>query len=120
MSSKCNQNSCSCGSSSALTIPLPVAETSINSGEGVTTRYRIENMDCPTEEALIRNKLKNFPGVTGLEFNLLQRTLTISHTLPSLEQVEEALKSIGMEVGTSESMDELPEVEKTNWWPLIV
>ncbi len=120
MSSKCNQNSCSCGSSSALTVPLPVAETSINSGEGVTTRYRIENMDCPTEEALIRNKLKNFPGVTGLEFNLLQRTLTISHTLPSLEQVEEALKSIGMEVGTSESMDELPEVEKTNWWPLIV
>lgn len=51
-------------------------------------------MDCPTEEALIRNKLKNFPGVTGLEFNLLQRTLTISHNLPSLEQVEEALKAI--------------------------
>ncbi len=120
MSNKCNQNSCGCGVTSVPTAPLPGAETSINTGEGVTTRYRIENMDCPTEEALIRNKLKNFPGVTGLEFNLLQRTLTISHTLPSLEQVEEALKSIGMEVGTSESMDELPEVEKTNWWPLIV
>lgn len=35
-------------------------------------RYRIENMDCPTEEALIRDKLGRLPGVGGLEFNLLQ------------------------------------------------
>lgn len=80
----------------------------------------IENMDCPTEEALIRNKLKGYPGVTGLEFNLLQRNLTISHTLPSLDPVIEALKTIGMQVGSAEAKDELPEVEKTNWWPLIV
>ena len=80
----------------------------------------IENMDCPTEEALIRNKLKGFPGVTGLEFNLLQRNLIISHTLPSLDSVVVALKAIGMQVGTVDKPDELPEVEKTNWWPLIV
>jgi Cd2+/Zn2+-exporting ATPase len=91
---------------------------------GITTGRQdilhIENMDCPTEEALIRNKLKGFPGVIGLEFNLLQRTLTISHTLSSLKTVEEALKSIGMQVGTLESQDELPKDEKTIWWPLII
>ena len=38
--------------------------------------YRILNMDCPTEEALIRKKLSSLPGITGLEFNLLQRVLT--------------------------------------------
>ncbi len=81
---------------------------------------RIENMDCPTEEALIRNKLKGFPGVTGLEFNLLQRNLTIYHALPSLDPVIAALKTIGMQVGPVDKPDELPEVEKTNWWPLIV
>ena len=80
----------------------------------------IENMDCPTEEALIRNKLKGFPGVTGLEFNLLQRNLIISHTLSSLDSVIDGLKSVGMQVGPVEAKDELPEVEKTNWWPLIV
>ncbi|GLI39544.1 heavy metal translocating P-type ATPase [Geobacter hydrogenophilus] len=80
----------------------------------------IENMDCPTEEALIRNKLKGFSGVTGLEFNLLQRNLIISHSLPSLDPVIDALKSVGMQVGPVEAKDELPEVEKTNWWPLIV
>jgi len=55
---------------------------------GRQDQLHIENMDCPTEEALIRNKLKGFPGVTGLDFNLLQRTLTISHTLPSLDSVK--------------------------------
>lgn len=59
-------------------------------------QLRIENMDCPTEEALIRNKLKGFPGVTGLEFNLLQRNLVISHTLPSLDSVVVALSAAGM------------------------
>ncbi len=87
---------------------------------GRQDKLHIENMDCPTEEALIRNKLKGFPGVTGLEFNLLQRILTVSHNLPSLEPVEAALKTIGMKVVTAEAREELPEEEKTNWWPLIV
>lgn len=47
--------------------------------------YRIENMDCPTEEALIRNRLGKLAGVTGLDFNLMQRTLAVSHNLPSLQ-----------------------------------
>jgi len=87
---------------------------------GRQDQLHIENMDCPTEEALIRNKLKGFPGVTGLEFNLLQRNLVISHTLPSLDSVIAALKTIGMQIGAVEAKDELPEVVKTNWWPLIV
>ena len=58
--------------------------------------YRIENMDCPTEEALIRDKLARLPGVSDLEFNLVQRSLTVRHTLPSLDSVEEALVAIGM------------------------
>src|SRR3954470_23654417 len=40
---------------------------------------RIDQMCCPTEEGLIRSKLSGLPGVTGLEFDLLQRRLTLSH-----------------------------------------
>jgi Cd2+/Zn2+-exporting ATPase len=58
--------------------------------------YRIENMDCPTEEALIRDRLGKLAGVTGLDFNLMQRTLAVSHNLPSLQSVETALAAIGM------------------------
>ena len=87
---------------------------------GRQDQLHIENMDCPTEEALIRSKLKGFPGVTGLEFNLLQRNLTISHTLPSLDSVVVALKAIGMQVEAVEQQDALPKEEKTNWQPIIV
>lgn len=59
-------------------------------------RYRIENMDCPTEESLIRDKLSRIEGVGALEFNLLHRTLTVSHTLSSAEPVDKALAEIGM------------------------
>jgi cation transport ATPase len=59
-------------------------------------RYSIENMDCPTEEALIRDKLGKVQGVGGLGFNLAQRTLAISHQPDSLRPIEEALSAIGM------------------------
>ncbi|WP_302616408.1 heavy metal translocating P-type ATPase [uncultured Desulfovibrio sp.] len=67
-------------------------------GEASATRaiYRIVNMDCPMEEALIRKKLATVPGITGLEFNLMQRVLTVNHELPSTDAIEAALKAIDM------------------------
>lgn len=58
--------------------------------------YRIMNMDCPMEEALIRKKLGTVPGITGLKFNLMQRVLTVDHELPSTEGIEAALREIDM------------------------
>ncbi|VVE02837.1 heavy metal translocating P-type ATPase [Pandoraea cepalis] len=40
-------------------------------------RFRIDQMDCPTEERLIRDQLEHRPGVDALYFNLLKRELTI-------------------------------------------
>ncbi len=67
-------------------------------GEASATRaiYRIVNMDCPMEEALIRKKLATVPGITGLEFNLMQRVLTVNHELSSTDAIEAALKTIDM------------------------
>ncbi len=58
--------------------------------------YRIANMDCPTEETLIRKKLGAMAGITKLEFNLMQRVLVVEHELPSTEAIEAALKAIDM------------------------
>ncbi len=68
-------------------------------GEASATRaiYRIVNMDCPMEEALIRKKLAAVPGITGLQFNLMQRVLIVDHELPSTATIEAALKAIDME-----------------------
>ena len=45
----------------------------------VTSRLRIDQMDCPTEEALIRKRLDGMPGVHGLEVDLVRRVLTVDH-----------------------------------------
>lgn len=44
-----------------------------------TTKLSIAKMDCPTEETLIRNKLGTVAGVADLDFNLMQRTLSVRH-----------------------------------------
>ncbi|MDD6088273.1 MAG: heavy metal translocating P-type ATPase [Desulfovibrionaceae bacterium] len=55
------------------------------------------NMDCPVEEGLIRKKLAAVPGITRLEFNLIQRELTVYyHDLTSTDVIETALRSIDM------------------------
>jgi len=87
---ECKASGCNC-SPAPVTLP---ASSPVVPGKAL---YRIENMDCPTEEALIRNKLGGMNGVTGLDFNLMQRTLTVSHRLGSLAPVEAALRAVGME-----------------------
>ncbi|MBV5410963.1 heavy metal translocating P-type ATPase [Klebsiella pneumoniae] len=91
--SECASKGCGCTTEPIIqpTAPAPLAT---GSAQAV---YRIENMDCPTEEALIRSKLAGLAGVAGLEFNLMQRTLAMRHELPSLSPVEQALKAIGMQ-----------------------
>ena len=44
--------------------------------------FVIANMDCPTEEALIRKRLGAVPGIEELAFNLMERRLTVGHRLP--------------------------------------
>jgi Cd2+/Zn2+-exporting ATPase len=58
--------------------------------------FTIEKMDCPTEEVLIRSKLEKVPGITELHFNLMQRELTVMHTLETERFITDALTSIGL------------------------
>ncbi|MBN3853759.1 heavy metal translocating P-type ATPase [Paraburkholderia sp. Ac-20340] len=59
-------------------------------------RYRIDNMDCPTEERLIRNRLEPMAGVARLDFDLLARELTVYHTLADAQPLESALRALDM------------------------
>ncbi len=58
--------------------------------------YLIEKMDCPTEEALLRKALENLPGVSALQFDLMSRRLTVSHSLPDEEPITAAIERLGM------------------------
>jgi len=87
------------------------------------TRLRIAQMDCPTEEALIRKKLDGMTCVQGLEFNLMQRVLTVVHDSNALAAVEAAIRDLGM---TSEALESgaqttiITEPAGKPWWPLAL
>lgn len=59
--------------------------------------FVIRNMDCPTEEALIRKRLGSVAGVSALAFNLMARRLTVTHTLADDQPILGALRDAGME-----------------------
>jgi Cd2+/Zn2+-exporting ATPase len=111
------------------TAPIEKALTSIGMQavrqdlQAVTTVLRIAKMDCPTEETLIRGKLQGMPGVEGLDFNLMQRTLTLRHAPTALAPAVAAIESVGMAAeiqATDEPRDAQAPVEKANWWPMAV
>ncbi|WP_084085501.1 heavy metal translocating P-type ATPase [Cupriavidus sp. USMAA2-4] len=88
-----------------------------------TVRYRIDAMDCPTEEALLRDKLAAMPGVAALDFNLMQRVLTVHHKLASLDSLARAIESLGMKPEVLEAGAEpaaAPEAVRKPWWPLAL
>jgi Cd2+/Zn2+-exporting ATPase len=67
--------------------------------------FIIEKMDCPTEETLIRNKLGKMNGIEELRFNLMQRELTVRHTLESDAPINAALTAIGLGPDVKEDSD---------------
>lgn len=87
------------------------------------TRIRIEQMDCPTEERLIRDALGRMPGVAGLHFNLLQRVLTVSHDEGMLAQVLPAIRALGFtpQVENDRTAQQPAAAPaKKPWWPLAL
>ncbi len=62
--------------------------------------FIIRNMDCPTEEALIRKRLGAVPGIGELSFNLMARRLTVIHMLDDERPIYDALREIGMKAAS--------------------
>ena len=86
--------------------------------------FRIEAMDCPTEQTLIQNKLGKLQGVQRLEFNLINRVLGVTHDLPSDAPIIKAIESLGMQAdpltaGEKPQSNDLPAPAKP-WWPLAL
>jgi Cd2+/Zn2+-exporting ATPase len=62
-----------------------------------TSEYTITQMDCPTEEQIIRNRLGRVKGVTALQFDLMQRRLKVEHDFETDKLIRDALRSVGMD-----------------------
>ncbi|VCU72513.1 putative cadmium-transporting ATPase [Pigmentiphaga humi] len=77
----------------------PTAERDAPGAEGLSrreTRFRIEQMDCPTEERLLRKALEGMPGVRSLSFDLIGRTLKVGHDLDDVQPIQAAISALNM------------------------
>src|SRR5690606_35321921 len=85
---------------------------------GMRTAIRIEQMDCPTEEGLIRARLGRIDGVGAMEFNLMQRVVTVSHEPALLDTVLAAIRALGF-TPVIHGMHAF-QAERKPWWPLVL
>ncbi|MEP0765913.1 MAG: cadmium-translocating P-type ATPase [Fimbriimonadia bacterium] len=61
------------------------------------TVFHIGKMDCPTDEGIIRNRLKGMEGIEKLDFDLMSRKLTVFHEHSDESNIQRALESVGMD-----------------------
>jgi Cd2+/Zn2+-exporting ATPase len=84
-------------------------------------QFRIEQMDCPTEQTLIEDRLGKLEGVDSLEFNLINRVLGVWHRLPSTTPIEAAITALGMQAEPLTNAKMPPQkTHKKPWWPLAL
>ncbi|MDF0729375.1 heavy metal translocating P-type ATPase [Pseudomonas entomophila] len=111
-----------CGSSAVA--PAFVQLTEKASAGARLSRFRIQAMDCPTEQNLIQDKLGKLAGIEQLEFNLINRVLGVRHTHDGTTQIERAIDSLGMKAEPLADEDDgtasAPAASPTRWWPLAL
>lgn len=115
-----HSHSC-CGAEAA---PAKVQLRPKASSHARLSRFRIDAMDCPTEQTLIQDKLAKLPGIEQLEFNLINRILGVRHTLDGTGQIEQAIASLGMQAEPLQADDDgsamAVQPHKAHWWPLAL
>lgn len=76
--------------------------------------FRVPQMDCPTEERLLRDRIERIDGVRRMEFNLLERELRIVHELESSAPIAAAIQELGMTAVPADEAEE-PAAEAASW-----
>lgn len=64
------------------------------------SKFFINEMDCPTEEALIRESLGKSSDVETLYFDLINRTLIVIHKIDGKLDIEKEIAALGMKAVT--------------------
>lgn len=60
------------------------------------SKFLIDAMDCPTEEGIIRNRLGKVTEIQHIEFDLMNRILTVDHDFSDDAPIVKALTEVGM------------------------
>lgn len=86
----------------------------------ISSVFIITEMDCPTEEQLIRSKLATLADISAVEFNLMRRQLTVTHAQQAFDSIVRALQSIGFNPERQDKPHSTVQPAKQSLWPLII
>jgi len=102
--------------------PAPSGGSSPHPAGARLSRFRIEQMDCPTEQGLIETRLGKLAGVSALEFNLLSRVLGVWHALPDEQTIIAAINELGFSAQPVAAEQPPTSTTPANkpWWPLAL
>ncbi len=62
----------------------------------LSSTFRVEELDCATEENELRDILGSLDRVHGLRFNLVARRVTVDHSFDSADVIATAIRDAGM------------------------
>jgi Co/Zn/Cd efflux system component len=89
------------------------------------TIFKIEKMDCPSEEQMIRMKLNGLTNITSLDFDIPNRQLTVFHE-GSYDQVYQRLETLNFDTTLHQSVeiktpieDESQDQQRTILWQVL-
>ncbi len=89
------------------------------------TEFKISQMDCPSEEQMIRMKLSGIEGINSLAFDIANRRLDVYHE-GDPDQIDEALleldlgsELIATEEGVTTSLDKDDRKERKLLWTVL-
>ena len=88
-------------------------------GAGVVT-YRVEELDCATEENDLRAALTPLAGVRSLDFDLVGRQVRVRHDLVSPAPIEAAIRELGMRPSVVNGTEGAPLVRSLSRRSIIV
>ncbi|MEA3084348.1 MAG: Zn2+/Cd2+-exporting ATPase [Paraburkholderia sp.] len=113
-----------CATTPVMPSPIKLPQ-SVAVGSDVRTAIRIMQMDCPTEEALIRKKFSRMPYVRSMDFNLMQRVLTVVHAPDALDSILAAIRSLDFTPELADAVSgatstRAPSAPPKPWWPLAL
>ncbi len=97
-----------------------VAAISGATGELRWSSLRIDAMDCPTEERLLRDALGKVKEVEALEFNLIQRVLRVQHRFAEIQPLQKLIATLGMQAEPLDAATPPPAATHKPWWPLAL
>lgn len=82
--------------------------------------FEVSQMDCPSEENLIRLKLDGISGIENLDFDIPNRKLTVFHS-ENVFQIEQAILGLGLggKKLTTEYTDQVDFEENANQKKLL-